>query len=174
MLTQTIRDRLTPAIARSPVLINRYKKRSGWHQLPINNLDNFAKVSSQFSPFGLKFEGVVAIRPSNPRFSIDGYGVTVMPADQRQGLRIHLERPVSELSLWLMGSQVITISAFSDQGHCVTAVQTEAARNADTQTPYLEQHLTIRTRATKVIRIDSEAPFTLNRLAIKPRSRFMV
>ncbi|NER81717.1 MAG: hypothetical protein F6K42_19575 [Leptolyngbya sp. SIO1D8] len=167
MLIQDTWDRFASTFVQVPVLRNFYRKEQSWCLLPTSYLNNFEPVINQFAPFGLKFEGAIALYPSNPRFSKSDCLVTIGSVGHCKSLKITLEKSVRQLHFWLVGSESITISALNTQGHCVAAAHTNIAPAYDLDQPCPRQEVTINTRAASVIRIDSKAPFVLTRCAVK-------
>ena len=167
MFTQDIWDVLAPTIVHTPVLESPYTTQLDWQILPIAYLCNFEPIVSQFQPFGLQFEDAIAIRPSNPSFLAGAGGIAIMPIGRCSGFKVYFENVVSETSLWLVGSQPVSVSCLNAQGHCVTKVQTVTASSHEPHRSYPERSIVVNTRATKVLRVDSKAPFIVTRFAIK-------
>lgn len=183
MLTQNIRETFVPTSVQTQAFRNGHaglvdygrsttlsSSRLKFHRLSIEQLVNFEKVTDQFTLYGLHFEDVIAIRPSNQSFLSYECQIVLMPTGQCRNLKIAVEKSVTEVYFGLMGSQLIDVSALDSQGHCVSVGKPIASPNRDAQQAYKtypEQRLFIsNSNAAKVIRLDSKAPFVISQLGV--------
>ncbi|MGF1520937.1 MAG: hypothetical protein ACFBSF_01285 [Leptolyngbyaceae cyanobacterium] len=168
MLAQEIQDKPPSSLTQVPFFSSRPKVKPCWRLLPIEYLSNFEYITGQFAAFGLKFEDAIAFRPSNPRFLGDRVDPRfLMSASRSRTLKVKVLKATSSMHLWLMGSEVITVSTLDDQGRCTSVAETARTLCADTYDPYTEESLTLDTRTTETLLIDSKAPFVITQFAVK-------
>lgn len=90
-----------------------------------------------------------------------------MSATRSRTLKIRVLKDISFMHLWLVGSEDITVSTLDTKGHCTATAETSKMPYADAHNPYPEQSLTLDTRTTEILLIDSKAPFVITRFAVK-------
>ena len=167
MLAQETQDKPSASFPTVPIFAAQQPAKPNWRLLPIGYLSNFEYITGQFAAFGLKFEDAIALRPSNPRF-LHAVGPRVlMSASRRRTLQVNVLKPIPSMHLWLMGSEEISVSTLDAQGNCTAVAETSKMFSFDADDPYVEQSVTLDTRATKTLLIDSKAPFVITRLAVK-------
>lgn len=167
MLAQETWDVPPPTLIQAPIFQPQLKAGQSWRLLPIVYLDNFERITGQFASFGLQFENVIAFCPSNPRFMTGVSHKVLMPSGHNKGFKVDIEADVSFVHLWLIGSQEITVSTLNVKGHCIATAETPKIAHTGSNDPYPEQSLTIETRMAKTLCIDSKAPFTVTRFAVR-------
>lgn len=179
MPTPTIHTKATVSAYRclsegSPVFpIGRSKTTSyQWQCLAIQGLRNFEKVHQQFVASGITFEGAIAVRPSNPRFQLHAGALTIIPACNRNGIKVDLSPRVAQINLGFINSQAITFALLSAEKHCIASVkvppspQFSVPHSIELSGPDL-QGITLDTDTAVTLRIESPSPFTLGRFWVK-------
>ncbi|MEM0980118.1 MAG: hypothetical protein AAGH78_07570 [Cyanobacteria bacterium P01_H01_bin.58] len=142
-----------------------------WRILPIAQLHTFELVSRQFSPFGIFFEDTIALRPSNPRFSLPNCPMVLMPKGRCKGCKIHLQDVASAIDLGLIGSKKITVSALDDKGYCVAVAKTDAISSTAVQHAYPEQFVRLKAGHATTLRLEAKAPFVITHFSFEAATR---
>ncbi|MDB9529170.1 hypothetical protein PN498_24470 [Oscillatoria sp. CS-180] len=136
-------------------------------RLPIDWLEKFERVESQFSSLHVQFESAIALCPSNFRFQSESVSLAIMPMHQGRSLKVSLKSFVSDIEVVLVGSQAINLSALNNDGHCVAKAQTEVPPDVEGDTQYVPQRIVLDTQGASVVRIDSRSPFIMTDFTLK-------
>ncbi|WP_204137849.1 hypothetical protein [Halomicronema sp. CCY15110] len=144
---------------------------SPWQRLPLQQLTNYERIDHQFSGHQVWFESAIALRPSNPAFQARESTLTLMSQARDTGLKVTLGEAITEIDFGFISSAPLTISCLDAQGHCVALWQADLDAQPTTLTKTagrpMAQGVSLDTRGTKTVRIDSRAPFVLTRFWIK-------
>lgn len=149
--------RLTP--------LRRFTQR---HYLDLQDLSNFEVVNTQYRHHGLVFEGAIALRPSNPSFTDSANRLVLMPFPGCKTIRITLDRPLNQVSLWVKGFKPINLTALDQSHHCLTHCTTsdEFHRQDDRMVDLPVQLLAVHVHRITTLVIESSSPFVLAGIGI--------
>lgn len=134
--------------------------------LDFNELQPFTIVKNQYQPWGMEFDGTIALQPSNPVFADPNQPLGLMPALDGAPLVIHFHQPRQVVSARLTGTQQITVRVF-DAANCLVS------ESRIGQFCYLQSHAAdapanheMQLQAAEIARVEiaSEAPFLLRNL----------
>ena len=139
-----------------------------WHALPFHPLKPYEPITHQYYPLGVMFTDTIAICPSNPRFTEEARQQVLMPASDQRGLGLVLTQPLTQVQLWVRGSQPVVLAAINREGYCRVRGQTPALQSAGANDCLLPAHgFAIPTTDIHKIQLTSRAPFVVTQVRVQ-------
>ena len=80
--------------------------------LEFDELGSFEPVQEQFWDQGVRFEGAIALQPSNPAFQASTNTPSVMPMTGRSNITVHFRQPRQTVGAVITAPRQITVTAF--------------------------------------------------------------
>jgi hypothetical protein len=135
-------------------------------QLDFEELSLFEQVQNQYQNLGVRFEGAIAIHPSNPAFASPSGSLVIIPSGEGLSITVHFDRPIRQTKAVVIGARSVRLTAFDRHGNVLiqerTSTQLQIPAEAIASLP-AEKLAAI---AEKIVRIvfASDAPFILDSL----------
>lgn len=132
--------------------------------LDFAELPSYTVVRDQYQTWGIRFEGAIALQPSNPAFFDPEHPTGLVPTTDRMPLRIHFQQPRQVMSVCLTGTQQITIRAFDAADRLVNEQQVGRPCYLQRHPSMQPDRYQIQIQATEISRIEisSEASYLLH------------
>jgi len=97
-------------------LADAKRKLSKLIRLDLELLSTYESVMDQYQHLGVKFDGAIALKPSNPGFFPESGSVVLMPIGNTMQMSICFRDLVSSVNLRLCGSSPIILTAYDRNG----------------------------------------------------------
>jgi hypothetical protein len=140
--------------------------QAGFVELDFENLSAFEQVRDQYLGLGIKFEGAIALQPSNPAFSPHSGSVVLMPMKNGLSLNAYLYRSFQTIGAYVTGTRQVRLKAFTQDGKVIAQSATGARQYIHEQrdtVDLLPQHkLELSSDGIARVEFASDAPFTLD------------
>ncbi|MBW4495566.1 MAG: hypothetical protein KME26_21270 [Oscillatoria princeps RMCB-10] len=122
--------------APAPDLIRDFGFAEGFRQMPpaqpafiqldFENLKGFEQLSDQYASSGVRFEGAIALQPSNPAFVPPSASQVLMPLVNQTGITAYFPRPASRAGAFVIGTKPVVLAAFDADGNRLREINTDA------------------------------------------------
>ncbi len=135
-------------------------------QLDFQNLKAFEQLSDQYACSGVRFEGAIALQPSNPAFVPPSASQVLMPLVNQTGITVYFRRHASSAGAFVIGTKPVVLVAFDSDGNLLREINTGAnyliSPAGELPTPLPYHRLEVKgTHIAKVV-FYSNAPFILD------------
>jgi len=137
-------------------------------QIRINfqELTLFEQVKSQYQDLGVRFEGAIAISPSNPAFFPLSGSLVVMPVADDLAITVHLHQPIQKIGALIIGARQVRLIAFDRHSNVLAhqSITFHPVQSSELIEVFPQQKLEI--AATDIARVvfSSDAPFVMSSL----------
>ena len=95
-------------------------------QLDFENLKGFEPLSDQYASSGVRFEGAIALQPSNPAFAPPSASRVLMPLVNQTGITVYFRRPACSAGAFVIGTKPVVLVAFDSDGNRLSEINTDA------------------------------------------------
>lgn len=131
--------------------------------LEFNELGTFEPVQEQFWEQGVRFEGAIALQPSNPAFQADTHSPGMMPMTGRSNITVHFRQPRQTVGAVVTAPRQITVTAF-DQNDNLLGQQRAGSpkylqQKAEQTEVFPRHHLELLAKGAVKVVLSSTAPF---------------
>ncbi|PSN17352.1 hypothetical protein C7271_18160 [filamentous cyanobacterium CCP5] len=151
------------AVPRPPVARNWRGLEGAGQILPFHQLSPYEPVDTQFSAWGLEFEGAIALYPSNPSFATAFSDLVLMPVVST--ITIKLLKPLHSASLQLRGHHEIRLKALDARGNPVPPTKTFHRRYTEaSKAP--QETISLKLRRVRTLTLQSSSPFVLEAFSL--------
>ena len=141
-----------------------------WDKVNFQTLSIFEVVADQYQDWGLKFEGAIALTPSNPSFSSEADKVVLMPTAGRKMVKVHLQQATRHIKISVRGAGIVNCAGLGSNGHCITRLSTDeppsnlTADNAPALLP--QQQFDLATQQLTALILESDSPFIIESICL--------
>ncbi|MBF2075152.1 MAG: hypothetical protein IGS50_15525 [Synechococcales cyanobacterium C42_A2020_086] len=132
-------------------------------QLNFRDLHRFEPVHNQYQRWGVRFEGAIALQPSNPAFAAADTP-SVMPMSPRSLMTIHFQQPQQYIGGILTGAQPIKLWLYGPQEQLLVQQQIGCMSYVYPVAPQAFPKHQFHCSAANIVRVElsSDAPFLLH------------
>lgn len=135
-------------------------------QLDFEDLTACESVQDQYGHLGLRFEGAIALQPSNPAFRPRSGQTALIPANTTPGITIHFRSSPQRIGAFVAGTRPVSLAAF-DASHKLLSRQSIGQRRplkdqADLTPSLPQQQLEVSGHNIARVVFSSDAPFILD------------
>jgi hypothetical protein len=133
--------------------------------LEFNQLGTFEPVQEQFWEQGVRFEGAIALQPSNPAFQADNNSPSVMPITGRSNITVHFRQPRQTVGAVVTAPRQITVTAFDQNDNLLGQQRAGSPKYLQQKAGQAEifprHHLELLAQGAVKVVLSSTAPFIL-------------
>lgn len=134
--------------------------------LSFQELSAFERVREQYAHLGVRFEGTIALEPSNPLFHSDSETLILMPANDQAGITVSFDLPTEWVGAFVTSVRPVLMSAFDENGNLLEQATTHwdqvYTEDGLLRFPLPQQRLELRAQHIARVVFHSYAPFTLS------------
>jgi hypothetical protein len=132
--------------------------------LKFADLVDFQMVQDHYESLGVRFEGAIAIYPSNPAFVVRPNALVLTPVSDR-GITISFQQPQTQVSAWVVGAKQTKMTAYTTDHkvfmQCSTG-QSSRRAESDRAQSFTANQMILTGQSIIKIRFYSHAPFILD------------
>lgn len=136
--------------------------------LSFQELSAFERVREQYAHLGVRFEGTIALQPSNPLFHPDSGALILMPVNDQVGITVIFDRPTEWAGAFVTSARPVLMTAFDEGGNPIEQASTDwdqvYTEEGLLRFPLPQQRLELRAKNIARVTFHSYAPFTLANL----------
>jgi hypothetical protein len=133
--------------------------------LSFQELSAFERVREQYAHLGVRFEGAIALEPSNPLFHPDSGALILMPVNDQAGITVVFDRPTEWIGAFVTSVRPVLMTAFDENGNSIEQASTDwdqvYTEEGSLRFPLPQQRLELQAKNIARVIFHSYAPFTL-------------
>lgn len=136
-------------------------------QLDFEDLAEFERLKDQYCELGVRFDGAIAIQPSNPIFTPRSGALVLIPASCKLGISAQFCRPVCVVRALVSGTRQVVLTALDEAGNVLGKVsigtyQYMLMQENEHLEPLPQQELQLEMQGIAKVVFESDTPFTLD------------
>lgn len=141
----------------------------GLTKVDFQMLSAFDRVRDQYDYLGVRFEGAIALEPSNPLFQPIPRVLVLMPLTNPAGITAYFRQPANRVSVRVCIVRPIVLSAYDRDGHLIEQVSAEwepidSLEDQDGN-PLPEQIVELQAPNIAKVVVQSYSPFVLSQFS---------
>ncbi|MBW4519493.1 MAG: hypothetical protein KME16_07300 [Scytolyngbya sp. HA4215-MV1] len=144
----------------APIVAQRAK---GSVQLNFQNLSAFERITDQYANQGIKFDGAIALEPSNPLFQTGIGKLVLMPISNQACFSAQFNGDLRQVDVFVSSARPVCLTAYDAEGNLIDQISSDwqqiFSEEGEMRNPLPIQKLELRTANIAKIVLQSYAPF---------------